>query len=101
LTTPVVYPNPCKGRDVLVDFTIAQPVKFVSLEIVTDAYRKVHREVVLGNAAAIGNGNTGFVIGRNTVRLSLGSLRLANGVYYLVVRLPDGTKAIGKLVILR
>jgi hypothetical protein len=107
LSTPVVYPNPVTGDNPQISFVLNAPTDSVSVEIVTDAFRKVYREVVLGGSSDVGAGSTdtnrtgGFSIGRNTIRLNLENLNLANGLYYVVLRLPNGTKSVGKMVIAR
>lgn len=65
----------------------------------------VYSDVVAGDDSDISSvaysKNGRFSIGQNAITLNLQSLNLANGIYYVILRLPDGTKAIGKLVILR
>jgi hypothetical protein len=96
------------GDRATVYFSVSEPTDTVTLEIVTDSFRKVFKEVYLGNSMSVGNTSTrtahradGFSIGRNVVQLNIANMRLANGLYFVVVRLPNGEKGIGKLVILR
>jgi hypothetical protein len=104
-----VYPNPVNGGNPQISFIINAPTDSVSVEIATDAFRKVYSEVVLGSSSNVGmavgsadlNRTGGFSIGRNSIRLNLESLNLANGLYYVIIRLPNGTKSVGKLVIVR
>jgi hypothetical protein len=109
VTVPIVAPNPVTGDRATVYFSVSEPTDKVTLEIVTDSFRKVYKEVYMGNAMNVSSATAsnvthradGFSIGRNAIKLNIESLRLANGLYFVVVRLPNGEKAIGKLVIIR
>lgn len=92
LTTPIVYPNPVSTDDPKVAFTLNAQVTSVTVEVVTDSFRVVYKNVETGT----------FNIGPNTVGLPVRNLNLANGLYYVIIRLPDGTtESVGKMVIVR
>lgn len=75
------------------------------MNVVTVANRLVYSDVVAGDdtdiSAVAYSKNGRFSIGQNAITLNLQSLKLANGLYYVIIRLPDGSKAVGKLVIIR
>jgi hypothetical protein len=110
LTTLVVYPNPVNAGNPQVLFTLNTATDSVSVEVVTDTFRKVYREVVLGNSSNVETGEAGsmglnrtdgFSVGKNNIRLNLQSLKFANGLYYVIIRLPDGSKSVARMVVLR
>ncbi len=93
--TPIVFPNPSDGSlPVTVSFQLNEPATQVEVMIVTVANRKIYDKVTPGP----------FGIGMNFLPLSLTDLKgvaLSNGTYYVIVSTPDGSRAIGKLVILQ
>jgi hypothetical protein len=100
----VLYPNPSDGRDTTLSFVINKPVSSVTVDVMTPANRSIYHDVFLGNATGVSTSirpSGGFSIGQNAVRLSVQSMHLANGLYYVVLRLPDGTKSNGKWVVVR
>ena len=90
VTTPIAFPNPVRvDEPIKVAFNLNKPVDYVTVILTTDAYRVITRNTVPGP----------FSIGMATVTLDLPGLHLSNGIYYVVVRLPDGTtESVGKLV---
>jgi hypothetical protein len=97
-----VYPNPVNGDVAKVSFTLNESVSSVSVEVVTDSFRKVYKNLVYGTAMksrSCNNGAGGFNIGRNTICLDMGDLNLSNGLYYVIIRLSDGTHAVAKFAI--
>jgi hypothetical protein len=65
-----------------------EPADNVTVQVWTPANRLVYENTVPGP----------FSIGMVTVTLDLPQLDLANGLFYVIVKLPDGSQAIGKLV---
>jgi len=63
----------------------------VRLQVVTAAFRKVYDRSVTGP----------FEAGENTLDLDLAGLRLANGLYYLVIRPSTGRSYKLKFVVLQ
>ncbi len=94
METPIVFPNPSDGSGpVSVGFQINRPVDHVTVLVVTVANRLIYDKVMPGP----------FGVGMNFAALDLKDLKgvkLANGTYYVYVETPDGTRALGKLVIL-
>jgi hypothetical protein len=91
--TVVIYPNPVAGPGPdQVQLTLGQPASTVDFSLFTTAFRKVN-ELSYSNLPA----------GTATLALPLtyrDGVPLANGLYYLVVKTPQG-RSLGKLVILR
>ena len=69
-------------------FNLNEPVDSLTVQVWTTANRLVYENQVPGP----------FSIGMATVTLDLPQLDLANGLFYVIVRLPDGQHSIGKLV---
>jgi len=92
--TPIVFPNPSDGSSpVTVSFQLNETAEQVEVLIVSVANRKIYDKVTPGP----------FGIGMNFLPLTLTDMKgvkLSNGTYYVIVITPDGTRAIGKLVIL-
>jgi hypothetical protein len=85
----VVYPNPAPIEDPIhVSFKLNQPADYVTIQVWTPANRRVYTHKVTGP----------FSVGLKTVTLDLPQLKLANGLYYVVIRLPNGKQSIGKWV---
>jgi hypothetical protein len=101
---PVVYPNPVEGGTVKVAFTLNEAVASISVKIVTSSYRVIDTNVVSTSSSRMGpctNDIAGFTVGQNYICLNIADLNLANGLYYVVITLPDGTTATTQLVIIR
>lgn len=89
IETPVVYPNPSRDdQPIHVVFQLNKGADRVVVSVVTDDFRLVYKKVSLGP----------FWTGRNTLVLPREGLHLANGLYYVIVTLPSGEKAVGKMV---
>jgi hypothetical protein len=100
----VVYPNPVEGGTVKVAFTLNEAFASVTVKIVTSSYRVIYTNALSASSSRSGsctNDVAGFTIGQNYVCLNIADLNLANGLYYVVITLPDGTTATTQLVIIR
>ena len=88
----MVYPNPLRGEGpIRVAFALSEETEEVRVTVVTVAYRKVHEQAF----STVGRkGNLSLVLDR-------GDMKLANGLYYVLVRYPSGHQAVGKFVVLR
>jgi hypothetical protein len=101
---PVVYPNPVEGGTAKVAFTLNEAVASVRVKIVTSSYRVIYTNVVSMSSSRSGsctNDVAGFIVGQNYICLNVSDLNFANGLYYVVITLPDGTTATTQLVIIR
>jgi hypothetical protein len=100
---PVVYPNPVEGGNAKVAFTLNGAVASVTVKVVTSSYRVIYTNVVstsISRSGSCTSGVAGFTVGQNYVCLNIADLNLANGLYYVVIALPDGTSATTELVVL-
>jgi hypothetical protein len=94
VTTPIPFPNPTTGDEGKLAFQLNAPARWVMLKVYTVDYRLILRKTYRGP----------FQIGWTILPMKLedqkGAL-LANGIYYLVVELPNGDRAIGTLAHLK
>ena len=87
-----------------VAFTLNEAFASVTVKIVTSSYRVIYTNVLSTSSSRSGsctNDVAGFTVGQNYVCLNIADLNLANGLYYVVIALPDGTSATTGLVVLR
>jgi hypothetical protein len=94
VTTPIPFPNPATTDDGKVAFRLNVPASLVTLKVYTVDYRLILSKTYPGP----------FGIGMTVLPLKIedrkGS-KLANGLYYIVVVLPSGDRAIGTLFFLK
>ena len=87
-----IYPNPVKTDDPIhVTLHLDSPTSDIRVTIVTAAYRKTSASNFTGP----------FNSGNVTLVLDLTGVKLANGLYYLVVQPSTGKHSIAKFVVLK